>query len=70
MIIQMSRPWRHPDTGVSDFRSRTFSQIRSSLDERTVTVDVAGHRHQYPARPQVSLRTSDKSEARLRHASG
>jgi hypothetical protein len=34
MIIAMSRPWRHPDTGVFYFRSRLPADLKTTVAGR------------------------------------
>jgi Domain of unknown function (DUF6538) len=71
MIIVMSRPWRHPDTGVFYFRSRLPADLKKVVAGRSLTVDVegAGSTVKLADTLKISLRTKDEGEARLRHAS-
>src|SRR5262245_30401786 len=71
MIIAMSRPWRHPDTGVFYFRSRLPADLKTVVAGRKVTVEVAGAAStiKLATTVKVSLRTKAVDEARLRHAS-
>jgi hypothetical protein len=71
MIIAMSRPWRHPDTGVFYFRSRLPAVLKTTVAGRKVTVEVAGSASTIKLVPifKVSLRTKEVDEARLRHVS-
>jgi hypothetical protein len=42
VIIAMSRPWRHPDTGVFYFRSRLPADLKKVVAGWSLIVDVAG----------------------------
>ncbi|MEZ0306175.1 MAG: DUF6538 domain-containing protein [Hyphomicrobiaceae bacterium] len=70
MIIQMSRPWCHPETGVWYFRSRVPTDLTEVASGQKVTVEVAGSTSTVKLAPtiKVSLRTKDRGEAQLRHA--
>ena len=52
MVLQMTRPYKHPRTGVYYFRQRTPSDLRTVLGDKIVS---------------SSLRTKDPAEAKLRH---
>ena len=71
MIIAMSRPWRHPATGMLYYRSRLPADLKKVVAGQKVTVDVAGQPSTIKLVPifKVSLRTKEDGEARLRHAS-
>jgi len=53
MVLQMSRPSRHPKTGVYWFRKAVPADVRSLVGKREIT---------------RTLRTKDPNEARIRHA--
>jgi len=71
VIILMSRPWCHPETGVWYLRSRLPADLSKSLGGQRATFEVAGAESTVKLAPifKVSLRTKDCGEARLRHAS-
>jgi integrase len=71
MIIAMSRPWRHPVTGMFYFRSRLPADLKKVVAGQSLTVEVAGSGStvKLAAILKISLRTKDPSEARLRHVS-
>jgi hypothetical protein len=71
VIIQMSRPWQHPQTGVWYFRSRVPADLKGRAVGRTVSVNIG--REESTIRlseiVKVSLRTKSDGEARQRHSS-
>ena len=71
MIIPMSRPWCHPVTGVWYFRGRVPSDLTKAVAGQRISVEVAGETSAVKLAPiiKVSLRTKDKTQAQLRHAS-
>lgn len=71
MIISMSRPWRHPDTGIYYYRARVPADLSAKLSGTHLTVEVATVLTRAKVRSivKISLRTKDSMEARLRHAS-
>ena len=71
MVLRMSRPWRHPQTGIWHWRGRLPTDVGKTLLNLHVTVDVAGEVSRVRLRPitKVSLRTRDPAEALPRHAS-
>ena len=70
MIIQMSRPWRHPQTRIWHWRGRLPADVAKKLVGERVKLDVAGEVSAVTLRAitKVSLRTKDEKEALLRHA--
>lgn len=71
MILQMSRPCKHPKTGVLYYRARVPGDVLERAAGERVTIAVADIETTIRIAPQikVSLRTKDAPEARLRHAS-
>ena len=71
MILRMSRPWRHPQTGIWHWRGRLPAEVAKKLAGKVATLDVAGETSAITLRPitKVSLRTKDDREALIRHAS-
>ncbi|RTL51779.1 MAG: site-specific integrase [Bradyrhizobiaceae bacterium] len=53
MVLAMSRPWKHPDSGVYWFRKRVPEELRSLVGKRE---------------EKRSLQTKDPTEAKRRHA--
>jgi hypothetical protein len=52
MVLQMTRPYKHPRTGVYYFRQHTPADLRKLLGNKIVS---------------RSLRTKDPAEAKMRH---
>ena len=71
MVLRMSRPWRHPQTGIWHWRGRLPTDVGKTLLNQHVTLDIAGEVSRVRLRPitKVSLRTRDNAEALPRHAS-
>jgi hypothetical protein len=71
MVLQMPRPWHHPQTLVWHWRGRLPADVSAALDGKKMTVEVAGEASNITLRPtiKVTLRTKDEREARTRHAS-
>ncbi|CAH1656712.1 MULTISPECIES: hypothetical protein [unclassified Chelatococcus] len=40
MVIAMSQPWKHPDTGVLYFRGRVSAELIETLKNQKLTVRV------------------------------
>lgn len=53
MVLQMTRPWKHPDSGIFYFRKRVPQAFRARIRRAIV---------------KVSLNTRDPGEAKRRHA--
>lgn len=53
MVLQMTRPWKHPDSGIFYFRKRVPDAFRPRIKKAIV---------------KVSLNTRDPAEAKRRHA--
>lgn len=53
MVLSMSRPWKHPDTGIYWLRKRVPDGLRSLVGKRE---------------EKVSLKTRDPHEAKVKHA--
>ncbi len=70
MIIGMSRPWRHPQTGSFYYRARLPAELAATHHGSSITVEVSGVPTTIKLRDivKVSLRTKDTGEARLRHS--
>ena len=70
MIIPMTRPWRHPQTGVWYFRCRLPADLAHKVRGQSVSITVAGISSSIKLSSivKVSMRTKDTGEARLRHA--
>lgn len=70
MIVRMSQPWQHPQTGQFYYRGRLPADLVRPLTGQTICVEVAGQT--IALKPgshlKVSLRTKDVAEARARHA--
>src|SRR5262245_53865226 len=66
----MSQPWRPHPHGVWYYRARLPAQHMAAMSGRTVTLSVAGEETliKLGLHIKVSLRTTDESEARRRHA--
>lgn len=71
MVIAMSQPWKHPDTGVLYFRGRVPADIIDKMKGQKVTVRVGGADRtvKVAAVVKISLGTKVTAEAKLRHAS-
>lgn len=71
MIIGMSRPWRHPQSGVFYYRARLPAELLATHRGTSINVDVAGELTTVRLGNiiKVSLRTKENGEARLRHTS-
>lgn len=71
MIIGMSRPWRHPQTGVFYYRARLPAELLPTHRGSSIDIEVAGELTTVTLGNiiKLSLRTKDKGEARLRHTS-
>jgi integrase len=71
MVISMSRPWRHPDTGIWYYRGRVPADLKAQLAGKTVSIQVGDETSTVKISPiiKISLRTRDVSEARVRHSS-
>ena len=70
MIASMSRPWRHPSTGVWYFRGRVPAELKDKLAGQKLTLRVGGADRTIVVRDivKVSLGTKDVGEAKTRHA--
>jgi hypothetical protein len=71
MVLRMSRPWRHPQTGIWHWRGRLPTDVGKTLLNQQVAIDIAGEVSRVTLKPitKVSLRTRDNAEALPRHAS-
>src|SRR5262245_30610995 len=67
----MSRPWCHPKTGVWYYRGRMPSDLTAAAAGERLVVEVAGETSAVKLAPiiKVSLRTKERAQAQLRHAS-
>lgn len=70
MIASMSRPWRHPSTGIWYFRGRVPANLKDKLAGQKLTLRVGGADRTIVVRDivKISLGTKDVGEAKTRHA--
>ncbi len=70
MVISMSQPWQHPETGVWYFRGRIPSDLHERLARQKLSLRVAGRDRTLTLGPiiKVSLATKDRAEAKVLHA--
>ena len=70
MVISMSQPWKHPETGVWYFRGRIPAKLKDQLAGQKLTIRVAGSDRLVVVRDiiKVTLGTKETGEAKLRHA--
>ncbi|HZH52719.1 MAG TPA: DUF6538 domain-containing protein [Microvirga sp.] len=70
MVISMSQPWKHPETGVWYFRGRVPADLKEKLAGQKLTIRVGGKDRTIVVRGiiKVSLGTKEMGEAKVRHA--
>lgn len=71
MVLLMTRPWRHPDTGIFYFRGRPPAHVLPRLNGGQFSVTVGDETSTVTVRPitKISLRTNNASAAKARLAS-
>lgn len=69
MVLPMSRPAQHPQTGVYLFRQRVPQDLKDKLRGKPLRITVAGEPVEatHGSELKFSLRTKDVAEARQRH---
>ena len=67
MVISMSQPWKHPETGVWYFRGRIPAKLKDQLAGQKLTIRVAGSDRLVVVRDiiKVTLGTKETGEAKL-----
>ena len=59
MVISMSQPWRHPDTGVWCFRGRLPADLQERLTGQKLSLRVAGYDRTLTLGPIAGRYSSD-----------